>query len=330
MMNGPSASRLAPRPITNHQSSIINHQSSIINSVVVTGCEGQLGAELCRQLGAEAVGLDLPEFDLTDRSRVLKGLSDIRPHAVINTAAYTQVDKAEEEVERCRAVNAGGVAHLVEACRRLDCVLVQVSTDYVFGGDASRRSPYRETDPPSPQGVYARTKLEGERHAAGWEKHFVVRTCGLYGRVGRRSAGNFVQTMLRLGAGDAAGRGAERKHLRVVCDQHLTPSYVPHVARAIRFLLTADAYGTYHVVNSGQTTWYDLAAEIFRRSGLEVDLEPISTEDYGAPAPRPAYSVLDATKYHSLPGRPAMPPWQEALAEYLAEYLSSRAASQGG
>jgi len=279
--------------------------------IAVTGAGGQLGSELCRQLGNEAVGLDLPDFDLTDRDRVLAGLAEIRPRAVINTAAYTQVDKAEEEAGLSRAVNAEGVVHLVEACRQLDASLVQLSTDYVFGGDVERQSPYCETDPPDPQGIYARTKLEGERHAARWQKHLIVRTCGLYGRAGPRSAGNFVDTMLRL-----AGR---QDSLRVVCDQHGTPSYVPHVARAIRFLVDTRAYGTYHVVNAGQTTWYDLAAEIFRLSGLEVRLEPISTAQYGAPAPRPGYSVLDTGKYNALPGRPAMPSWQDALAEYLAE-----------
>jgi len=288
-------------------SSFIIHHSSLI---AVTGSEGQLGSELCRQLGPEAVGLDLPEFDLTERDRVLETLGEIRPQAVINTAAYTQVDRAEEEADLCRAVNARGVAHVVEACRQLNCTLVHVSTDYVFGGDTARRTPYRETDEPRPQGVYARTKLEGEREAARWERHFIVRTCGLYGPLGKRSGGNFVETMLRLGS-----RG---QHVRVVADQHLTPSYVAHVARAVRFLSDTNGYGTYHVVNSGETTWYDLAAEVFRQSGMEVEVEPITSCEYGAAAARPSYSVLDTGKYHALPGRPAMPSWRDALAEYLA------------
>ena len=279
-------------------------------NIAVTGAQGQLGGELCRQLGAGAVGLDLPELDLTDRDGVLRQLLQIHPAAVVNTAAYTQVDKAEEDAPQCRAVNAEGVAHLVEACRRLDCPLVQISTDYVFGADADRSTPYRETDPPGPQGVYAHSKLEGERRAAGWARHFIVRTCGLYGRPGPRSPGNFVETMLRL--------GRERDRLRVVDDQHCTPSYVPHVARAIRFLLGSGAYGTYHVVNSGQTTWYGLASEIFRLAGLPVVLEPISTAEYGAAAPRPGYSVLDTAKYHALPDCPVMPTWQAALAEHLS------------
>ena len=246
---------------------------------------------------------------MTDRDRVLRVLREIKPQAVINTAAFTQVDKAEEEAEPCRAVNADGVAHLVEACRDTDAVLVQVSTDYVFGGDVARRAPYRETDEPGPQGVYARSKLEGEQHAIRWEKHIVVRTCGLYGAPGPRSAGNFVETMLRL-----AGQG---RQLRVVCDQHCTPSYVRHVARAIAFLLSTDRYGIYHVVNTGATTWYEFAVEIFRNVGQNVVVEPITASEYGARAPRPSYSVLDTAKYHGLPGRPGMPAWQDALREYL-------------
>ncbi len=277
--------------------------------IVITGSGGQLGGELLRQIGAAAVGLDLPDLDLTDRLGTLAVLRSLRPRAVINTAAYTRVDEAETNGELCRAVNALGVAHLVKACRELDCTLVQIGTDYVFGGDASRRTPYGETDTPAPQGVYAQSKLDGERYAAGWEKHFIVRSCGLYGQPGPRSAGNFVATMLRL--------GKTGKPLRVVADQVCSPSYVPHVARAIGFLLSTEAYGTYHIVNRGATTWYALAVEIFRQAGLDVTVEPITTAQYGARAPRPAYSVLDTTKYHSLPGRPEMPAWEEGVGEYL-------------
>jgi len=312
--------------------------------IVITGSQGQLGVELCRQFGAEGsagqiqagsenasesgsvtsepgrvasepgrvapvVGLDLPDFDLTDRDCVLTTLVRLRPEVVINTAAFTQVDKAEQDPALCRRVNVDGVKHLVDACRELDSTLVQISTDYVFGRDASRTAPYRETDEPGPLGVYGQTKLDAERLVAHWPKHFIVRTCGLYGRLGPRSAGNFVATMLRLGA---AGRS-----LRVVYDQHCTPSYVPHVARAIRFLAGTTEYGAYHVVNTGATTWYEFAREVFRQAGLDVPIEPITTGEYGALAPRPAYSVLDAGKYHSLDGCPAMASWQDALTEYL-------------
>jgi dTDP-4-dehydrorhamnose reductase len=277
--------------------------------IAVTGSGGQLGSELCRQLGDCALGLDVPDLDLTDGKGVRAAIADLRPDALINTAAYTKVDKAEEQADLCWAINAHGVGYLAEVCRELDCPLVQISTDYVFGGDPARRTPYGEGDEPSPQGVYAQSKLEGERLAAGWAKHFVVRTCGLYGPAAPRSAGNFVATMLRL--------GRQGKQLRVVADQHCTPTYVPHLARAICFLLDSGAYGLYHVVNGGVTTWYDFAAEIFRQAALPVSLEPITTAQYGALAPRPAYSVLATGKYHALPGAPPMPTWQEALAEYL-------------
>lgn len=283
-------------------------------TIAITGSQGQLGSELCRQLGEQAVGLDLPEFDLTNAELVFQRLSDLRPNAVINTAAYTLVDRAEIETERCRAINVDAVRRLADACRTLDCPLVQISTDYVFGAESARSVPYRETDEPGSQGMYARTKLEAEHQAARWEKHLIVRTCGLYGQLGSRSPGNFVETMLRLGA---AG-----KRLRVVDDQRCTPTYVPHLARAIRFLLDAGVRGLFHVVNSGETDWYSFAAEVFRLSDMQVEMERITTAQYGAPAPRPLYSVLDCGKYHRLDGRPAMPPWQAALAEYLGRRLS--------
>ena len=276
--------------------------------IAVAGAGGQLGSELCRLLGDRAVALDLPEFDLTDRELVLGTLESIRPDAVVNTAAYTLVDKAEDELELCRRVNTLGTRHLADACRAAGRPLVQISTDYVFDG-VGRSTPYRETDEPRPRGVYARSKLEGEQLAAACPKHFVVRTSGLYGRPGPRSPGNFVLTMLRL--------AESRTSLRVVDDQRCTPSYLPHVARAVEFLLGTTAYGTYHVVNSGQTTWHGMAAEIFRQSSLKVRLEAISTAEYGARAQRPAYSVLDTSKYLALEGRPALPCWQDALAEFL-------------
>jgi dTDP-4-dehydrorhamnose reductase len=257
------------------------------------------------------VGLDLPDFDLTDRAGVLAAIAAVRPRAVINTAAFTLVDRAEQEPALCRAVNVEGVAHLVEACRRLDCTLVQISTDYVFGPDSLRGAPCRETDVPSPQGVYAQSKLQSEQVASGWQKHLIVRTCGLYGRLAERSPGNFVETMLRLAA---AG-----KRLRIVNDQRCTPTYTPHVVRAMRFLLDVGAHGTYHATSAGDATWYEFAQEIFRQSGLAVQVDPITSAEWGATAPRPTYSVLDCSKYRAFPNAPPMPRWQDALAEYLRE-----------
>lgn len=278
--------------------------------IAVTGAGGQLGSELCRQLGDAAIGLCRPQFDLTSADSVRQTLLGLRPDAVINAAAYTRVDRAEEEAELCWSVNATGVGLVVDACRELGCPLVQISTDYVFGRDAARRTPYREEDEPGPVSVYAESKLAGELRAAEYERHTIVRTCGLYGQLGGPSGpGNFVATMLRL--------GRQGKPLRVVDDQHCTPSYTRHVARAVLYLLERQAFGIYHVVNRGSTTWYDFAAVIFRLAGIEVAMERITTDQYGAPAARPAYSVLDTSKYHAL-GGPIMPTWQEALTAYLS------------
>ncbi len=284
--------------------------------IVVTGAYGQLGGEMCRQLGAAAIPLDIDTLDLTDGPAVVDRMLSLKPEAIINCAAYTQVDKAESDAERCRAVNATAVEHLARACGRLDCPLVQISTDYLFGAVCTQPRPWREDDPLSPQGVYARTKLEGEQAAARHPKHLIVRTCGLYARPSDPRAANFVRTMLRL--------GATRSELNVVADQCCTPTYVPHLAQAILFLVGASggrpaSWGVYHVTNTSQTTWRDFAIEIFRQAAMSVAVRPISTAQYGAPAPRPSYSVLDTSAYHRL-GGPPMPDWKAALAEYFTEW----------
>jgi dTDP-4-dehydrorhamnose reductase len=300
-------------------------------NIVVTGAYGQLGGELCRQLGERAIPLDIDTLDLTDGPAVVERMLSLKPRAIVNCAAYTQVDRAETEQAICRAVNATAVEFLVQACGQLDCPLVQISTDYLFGGESlpndERDSPifadakigtvprpWREDDPLCPQGVYARTKMEGEEAARRHPKHLILRTCGLYARASDSKAVNFVRTMLRL--------GATRPELRVVADQHCTPTYVPHLARAIVFLLGINGkpapWGTYHVTNTGETTWHEFAVEIFRLAKMNVVVHPITTAEYGAPAARPSYSVLDTSVYHRL-GGPAMPDWKAALREYFEE-----------
>jgi dTDP-4-dehydrorhamnose reductase len=291
--------------------------------IAVTGAYGQLGGELCRQFGPDAIPLDIDTLDLTDGRAVIDRMLALKPGAIVNCAAYTQVDKAEDESKKCRAVNATAVEHLARACGLLDCPLVQISTDYVFGAESPQKRAWQEEDPTSPQGVYARTKWEGEQAAARHPKHLILRTCGLYAGPSDTRAVNFVKTMLRL--------GSQRPELRIVADQHCTPTYVPHLARAIVFLVgAADSrsvpWGTYHVTNTGQTTWFDFAKEIFRHSGMKVSLEPITTAEYGAPAARPSYSVLDTTVYHRL-GGPPMPDWKAALNEYFCEWQKLQASN---
>lgn len=277
--------------------------------LLITGAEGQLGVEICRQARDRAVGLGRQQLDPLDPDQVARVLRQERPAVVINTAAYTAVDRAEQEPAICEALNADAVATLADLCAELDCTLVQISTDYVFGADRARSVPYVETDFAGPVNVYGHSKLAGEVAAARNPKHVIVRTCGLYGRRNKPSQSNFVDTMLRL--------GRERSRLRVVNDQHCTPSYTADVARAVLRLASCEVFGTYHIVNSGETTWYELASEVFRLANMRIDLEPISTEEYGAPADRPRYSVLDASKLQKTIGL-RLPDWRIALAEYLA------------
>ena len=280
-------------------------------TIAVTGADGQLGTELCQQLGESAIPLTLPEFDLTNRESIESCLRSVHPRVVINTAAYTAVDKAEEDAEVCQIVNADSIRTLAELCRQIDCPLVQISTDYVFSGASGHQDPYRETDLPRAKGVYAISKLRGESHAATWEKHYVVRSCGLYSNspVGPIRGRNFVDTILSL--------AIDGKALSIVDDQICSPTYVPHLAAAIRFLIRTGHFGTYHITNTGATSWFDFATELLGLAQLDVPISPTTTAKYVSPAPRPYYSVLNTEKYHAL-GGPRMPTWQEGLADYIA------------
>lgn len=283
--------------------------------IVVLGAAGQLGSELCRRLGDRAVPVTRSELDLRSLERIADAICRMQPEAVINAAAYTKVDQAEAEPEICRTTNALAVREIAKACARLDCPLVQVSTDYVFGRDEARRVPYREDDPPGPVNFYGQTKLEGEQFAAGIARHFVVRTCGLYVAPARDSPHhNFIASMLRL-AGDCSV-------VKVVNDQHCTPTSATHVARAILFLLSTNAYGNYHVTQRGETTWHELALELARLLALPVEIKPIASSEYPSLARRPAYSVLDCGKYESL-GGPPMSHWRDGLRETLETMAST-------
>lgn len=281
-------------------------------TIAVTGANGQLGRELCQLLGDRAIPLTRAECDLENGQQLRGVFQQLKPEAIVNCAAYTQVDRAESEPALCMRINAAAVQVLAEVANQQDIPLLQVSTDYVFGADQDRMSPYGELDQVGPLGVYAQSKWEGEQHALQARRHFVVRTCGLYSpcEASPQRGRNFVDTMLSL--------AQERKELAIVNDQHCTPTPVSDVARAIAFLLNTTAYGTYHVTSLGETTWYEFAAELFRQAEIQISLRTQTTADYGAPAPRPRYSVLSSAKYQSL-GGPSLKPWQEGIADYLAQ-----------
>jgi dTDP-4-dehydrorhamnose reductase len=279
---------------------------------VVLGAAGQLGRDLVPRLTGDVIPLTRDHVDLSRPDPVRAVLAGLRPDVVVNCAAYNFVDHAEKEPEAACAVNTWGVAELARACADLGCLLVHFSTDYVFGLDEGRTTPYRETDAPGPVSVYGLSKLAGEYLARSLcRQHLVIRTCGLYGVWGSGGkGGNFVETMLRV-----ANQG---KPLRVVTDQVCTPSYTADVADATVALIGARRPGLYHLTNAGSCSWYNFAAAIFDLAGVRANLTPITSAEYGAAARRPAYSVLAAPAYSAL-GLPPLRPWREALAAYLRE-----------
>jgi dTDP-4-dehydrorhamnose reductase len=273
----------------------------------VLGTPGQLGGDLVDEgvrQGHEMVGLTQWECDITDAAAVERAIGDVRPDAVINGAAWTQVDAAEEHEAAAEAVNATGAGYVAGACAAAGIRCCHVSTDYVFDGTAT--SPIPETAVAAPQSAYGRTKWHGE--IAVRERcpdHVIVRTSWLYGREGP----NFVLTML--------GLAAERPQLRVVADQHGAPTWTGHLAPAMLRLIEVGPSGTYHLTNSGVTTWHGLAVAAIRSRGLQTEVVPITTAEYPTPAVRPAYSVLDNRRWREL-GEPPLPDWQDGLRAYLA------------
>ncbi|MAG35754.1 MAG: dTDP-4-dehydrorhamnose reductase [Dehalococcoidia bacterium] len=279
--------------------------------ILITGAQGQLAHDLQTAFsGQELTLLSREELDIRDVTQVETAVGAARPDVVVNTAAFVRVDDAEDEIAQSFAVNAGGAGHVARACANTGATLVQISTDYVYGGQ-QQREPLTEENPPSPLNVYGASKLGGECAVQVLcPHHYLVRTCGLYGVAGVKSRnGNFVQTMLRLAR---TGRTAT-----VVDDQHCTPTATADLAQAVRELVAAPApFGLYHVTNAGQTTWYEFAQRTFELAGLSPDLSPISTEAFGAPAKRPPYSVLSSGRYAQVVGE-GLPAWEDALERYL-------------
>ncbi|MGH3024788.1 MAG: dTDP-4-dehydrorhamnose reductase [Gaiellaceae bacterium] len=255
--------------------------------ILITGTGGQLGAAL-REVFPEADARTHAELDVAAGPLEL----DSPPELVLHAAAWTDVDGAEADEAGAHRVNAEGTRNVAA----LGAPVVYYSTDYVFSGE--KREPYLESDAPGPLSAYGRTKLEGERAVgAGW----IVRSSWLFGSTGH----NFVRTMLRL--------GAERDEVRVVADQRGCPTYVGHLAEATRALLLLPE-GIWHVAADGEVTWAELAEAIFAEAGLGCRVIPITTEELGRPAPRPAYSVLRSERE----GAPRLPHWREGLRECLA------------
>lgn len=276
--------------------------------ILVTGASGQLGYDVERELerrGIEHLGTSSRELDITDREAVERLMAAYRPDAAIHCAAYTKVDLAEDEPERCWAVNADGTRNLAAACREIGAKLLYISTDYVFPG-AGERS-YETGDPTGPVNTYGRSKLAGELAVQSLlEKYFIVRISWVFGKNGN----NFVKTMLRL---------AETKaELSVVCDQIGSPTYTADLAPLLCDMVQTERYGVYHATNEGTCAWSEFAEAIFELAGRQVVVHPISTSAYPTRAARPLNSRMNKECLHSN-GFQELPEWKNALARYLKE-----------
>ena len=280
---------------------------------VLIGATGQLGYDLARTFELPGTLLTPPhaELDILDTQQVAASLRALRPTHVLNTAAWNAVDAAESEPRRAFALNADAVGELAAACHAVGATLVHFSTDYVF--DGVKGAPYTEADAPNPLSAYGLSKLEGERLARErCERALVIRVSGLFGIA--KSAGkggtNFVETMV--------GLARQGRPLRVVADQVLTPSYTLDVARVVWRVIASGHTGLCHVTSSGETSWHGFAREIFRLEALTPALTAVTSEEYGARAKRPRYSVLAHTTLRAL-GIAEPRAWQPALDAYLAE-----------
>lgn len=294
--------------------------------ILLLGAQGQVGQELQKTLPMIgeliAVGKETVNLAVTEQLREV--IEPIQPEIIVNAAAYTAVDQAESDTELAHDVNQNAPTVLAEISKELGALLVHISTDYVFDGTQSH--PYTESDSPNPQSVYGHSKWLGEEGIRQtWNNHIILRTAWVYGTHGK---GNFVKTMLRL--------GAERPEVRVVEDQIGSPTWAKDIGDAIASLIQhwsnsdpatqAEVCGTYHFTNRGVASWYDFAIAIFTEAkalGIPLQIErviPITTPEYPLPAPRPAYSVLSNCKITPILGKPA-PHWRQSLHQMLQEYL---------
>jgi dTDP-4-dehydrorhamnose reductase len=279
--------------------------------ILLIGSAGQLAQDLLPMLekhGHAVTPVTHEQLEICSEEAVRQQIASVRPQCVINTAAFHRVDECEDQAEKAFAVNVFGVRNLAQSAEQAGAALVHFSTDYVFAGE--KRTPYKESDLPQPLSVYAISKLAGEFAARRYcSRHFVIRTCGLYGMGGSRSkGGNFVETML--------GLATQKKAIRVVADQVVTPTSTADLAFRVLPLIESERYGLYHMSSAGECSWHEFATEVFRLAKVNADLHPTDSRSYGAKARRPAYSVLDNCQMRAA-GIAEFRPWQEALAEYM-------------
>lgn len=276
----------------------------------MTGAAGMLGSDVvadARSKAHEVTALTRSDLDVTDPVAVDDAIAEVQPAAVINCAAWTDVDGAEENHDMASRVNGEGAGFLAGAAESVQAKMLQVSTDYVF--DGSKDGAYTEADKPAPLQVYGVTKLAGEKAVAlTCERHFIVRTSWLFGPCGP----NFVETMLRLGEGGGP--------LTVVHDQVGCPTYTGHLADGLVRLIEGSSYGTHHMAGSGSASWYEFAMEVFRRSDADAKVMATTSDEFARPAKRPANSRLVSARSLAI----KLPPWQDGLAAYLTRIEAER------
>ena len=274
--------------------------------ILITGSKGQLGLELSKQLSrykdCELILTDRNNLNIVDFDEVERVILASKPNVVINCAAHTAVDLCETDIENAYKINALGPRNLAIVCEKIGAKLIQVSTDYVFNGNGI--SPYREDDMTSPNSIYGRSKLMGENFVKEFcSKYFIVRTAWLYG-----NGNNFVRTMIRL--------SETNKELNVVDDQIGSPTSTADLSRAIINLIDTEYYGVYHGTCEGQCGWYEFAKKIFEIKNIDIKVNPVTSEEFKRPAPRPAYSVLDNFMF-KLVNLNTFRQWEDSLEEYL-------------
>lgn len=277
-----------------------------MKKIIVTGCNGQLGraVNLFFKDAADIsfVNTDVGELDITNIDKVMELAREVKPYAIINCAAHTGVDACETEYDKAFKINAIGPRNLAIAARETGAKLMHISTDYVFDGKATK--PYVETDATNPQGAYGSTKLAGENFVKEFaDRYFILRTAWLYG-----DGKNFAKTMLRL--------SEAHDEVTVVRDQFGSPTSAAELTKAINALLFTENYGTFHATCEGSCSWAEFAQEVFRLAGKTTQVKAITTEEYGAAAPRPAYSVLE-NRMFKLTTDFMFADWHDAIAEYM-------------
>ncbi len=275
--------------------------------LLVTGFKGQLGYDIVKEAkvrGIEAVGVDIEDMDITDQDEVDQVITSGNYDAVIHCAAYTAVDRAEEEKEVCELVNVFGTQHIANVCKKLDIPMMYFSTDYVFDGEGDCF--FEVDDPKNPLSEYGKTKYEGELVVLELTKYFIIRISWVFGINGH----NFIKTMLKL--------AETRNELNVVCDQIGSPTYTFDLAKLVLDMIVSDKYGTYHATNEGICSWYDFSCEIFRQAGIEMKVNPVTSAEYPQKAKRPSNSRM-SKKALVDQGFALLPTWQDALSRYLVE-----------